>query len=452
MMTDSEQRWRLSADGNTLAVGAPLDDTGGSDYGAVYILSLGGGAWGTFATQRRKIHSTTAGNFGMAVALSGNGKKLAVGVPGADAGGTDKGAIRLYMLNNSYVARLTGAYDGSYLSLSTGEQFGTSVALNDYGDKLAVGASSYDSQKGRVHLFTVTEGSSRNNWGESLIKPTIATVGNTITGVSLSSGDAFGRSVALSNDGSKLVIGAPDDDTGGSNYGATYIFSVGGSTWGDTVSLNRKIANGAGVTLTQTAQFGLSVALTGDGYRLAVGAPQIDGSDGDDDEGAVYLFHLVTDNVTPIIQQLDAGTNLKIVASNDITIDSDIITTKGTGKLSIIAGRSIIVSNDMKIKGGLVLTANNTADISDGNNDDGKLDVSDRTQAKQKSPLPQAKPYLGAITICSSKCLRVKAAVPPTKPKPAKSPSGKQQENGSALSTQDRQIQVLPLRIHKSSF
>jgi hypothetical protein len=86
-----------------LAVGAPNDDDGAADAGAVWILYLDSDG---SAAGWQKVSSDAGGfdgnldagdNFGAAVAGIGNLDKegiqdLAIGAPGADDGGTDKGA------------------------------------------------------------------------------------------------------------------------------------------------------------------------------------------------------------------------------------------------------------------------------------------------------------------------------------------------------------------------
>ncbi len=379
----------LNHDGSRLVVGAPYDTTGmpsgtpsGGRYGAVYLFSVGGSTWGTSVTQLHKQKSTTKGHFGESVAISGDGTKVAVGAPYDDTKAYHRGVVKLYTIANNNAFRLSKTYghgdsvgSSQTLSLQTGEQFGEAVALSDDGSKLAVGALGRDSYKGRVYLFTVN---TNGSWGRSL------SLQNTIgdgAGVSLRKGDYFGSSIALSNDGSRLAVGAWGEGVwyegsylDENNHivfdpqikwgtGAVYVFAVSGTTWGHTVDQRLKINDGNGVSLTSNTRFGFAVALDGDGNNLAIGVSRANGKK-HNNEGAVYLYKLPKDTVSPIIEKLKTGANVYIAASNDITVDDAVITTAGTGKLTLIAGRSININSDVKINGGLVLRANDASDSS----------------------------------------------------------------------------------------
>jgi len=82
------------------------------------------------------------------------------------------------------------------------------------------------------------------------------------------SGDNFGSSVALSGDGNTALIGAPDKTVNGvGSAGAAYVFvrPSGGTTWTQQQELTASDAAGGD-------QFGRSVALSGDGNTVLIGA------------------------------------------------------------------------------------------------------------------------------------------------------------------------------------
>jgi len=106
-------------------------------------------------------------------------------------------------------------------------------------------------------------------------------------------GDMFAYSVAISGD--RIVVGAPEEDSDGSNEvdnsaftaGAAYVFVRDETSWSQQDYLKASNA-GAG------DMFGYSVAISGD--TILVGAPE-EGSDGSDEgdnsaslAGAAYVF------------------------------------------------------------------------------------------------------------------------------------------------------------------
>ena len=90
--------------------------------------------------------------------------------------------------------------------------------------------------------------------------------------------DNFGYAVSLDGDGSRVVIGALNDDTTQPNDGSVYIWIRSGTTWTQEAKL-------VGSAPYNTANFGNSVAISTDSTRLIVGAPRADGS-----YGAAYVF------------------------------------------------------------------------------------------------------------------------------------------------------------------
>ncbi len=310
----------LSANGNTLAVGAPAEDgsstgiDGGdnnsaTNSGAVYLFVQADGSW----VQQAYIKASNTGagdRFGFAIALSDDGNRLAVGAPREDSGGgendgslIDSGAVYLFervgdtWIQTAYLkADNPGAED----------QFGYSVSLNGDGQTLAVGAPGEDSDSsginsdggsdnagdsGAVYVFVYNE----NGW----VRQAYIKAGNAGTG------DRFGSAVSLSDDGNTLAVGSPEEDgnatgvnadTGSdskSNSGAGYLFHRNGNDWIQQAYI--KASNtGAG------DRFGHALSLSGDGTTLAVGAwgensaaTGVNGAEKDNsaaDSGAVYLY------------------------------------------------------------------------------------------------------------------------------------------------------------------
>ena len=93
-------------------------------------------------------------------------------------------------------------------------------------------------------------------------------------------GDASGTSVSLSSDGSRLAIGANENDGNGSDAGHVRVYEWDGISW---VQLGLDIDGEAA-----DDRSGISVSLSSDGSRLAIGA---DGNDGNGlDAGHVRVY------------------------------------------------------------------------------------------------------------------------------------------------------------------
>ena len=84
--------------------------------------------------------------------------------------------------------------------------------------------------------------------------------------------DNSGSSVSLSSDGTRVAIGARDNDGGGSNSGHVRIYDWNGTAWAQAGSDIDGEAAGD--------RFGTSVSLSSDGTRVAIGAPGHDGLKG----------------------------------------------------------------------------------------------------------------------------------------------------------------------------
>jgi hypothetical protein len=136
------------------------------------------------------------------------------------------------------------------------------VAFNLVGDVLVIGATG---TPGSAYIYTGTPGSAPYTLSATL---TINAPG-------------FGRSVAISDVGDVVVVGAPQID---SLVGAAYVFRKPATgNWIEEANLKPTDNVGA-------SQYGSSVALSGDGSTVAVG-----GHRDDDDKGAVWMYKYVSD-------------------------------------------------------------------------------------------------------------------------------------------------------------
>jgi hypothetical protein len=288
-----------------IVVGAPADDDGGMDRGAVWLLFLNSN--GTVKGQQ-KVSQTAGGftgslidfdRFGISCAnlgdLDGDGiTDLVVGAIGDDNDGTNKGAVWVLFMNetgtvkaNQRINDIDGGFGGR---LDNADRFGRSVAgLGDLdGDGLediAVGSAMDDdggTDRGALYVLFLN--------GDGTVK-TDQKISGEAGGFSgaLDDFDAFGVSLDGSTDVDgdgvrELAIGALEDDDGGSNRGAVWLLFL------DTAG-----TVGFGGDLGNNDQFGQSASflgdLDGDGQtELASGASLDD--DGGPNRGAVWVLYL----------------------------------------------------------------------------------------------------------------------------------------------------------------
>jgi Calx-beta domain-containing protein/FG-GAP repeat protein len=283
----------LSADGNTLAVGASGESSaskgvdGAQGYncsspatncstssGAVYVFTRG--ADGMWAQQSYIKASNTAdyARFGSAVALSADGNLLVAGA----------------------------RYESSAVSNSNG------TAVSDCGQPTPVNC---DSSSGAAYVFA----RSQNAWTQQAFIKAPYTNGSSSYPLTL------GSSLALSADGLILALGAPGESSASAGIGgprtndcgattpsncrrdsgAAFVFTKSGSSW----NLNSFIKAS---NPSEFVNFGQSIALSADGAVMAIGDPYeesgavgVGGNPVNDcdaavpvtcepDSGAVYVF------------------------------------------------------------------------------------------------------------------------------------------------------------------
>jgi hypothetical protein len=342
----------LSADGNTLAVGAPLedgsgntidaaDDNGRDNSGAVYVFVRTADTWSQQAYIKPSV-SAVDDQFGYAVALSFDGNTLAVGAPTRDAFGADSGAAFVFTRTGT-----TWSQQAVVTSTAPGadDWFGASLALAPNGNSLVVSAFQDDGisntvpDTGAVFIFdrvgtswgvgTVlreTNQDPSDNFGYSVAfadgdtlaigapnedSDGTAQTDNSVTeagavfvftrsGVSWTpqgylkaptptAGDFVGKQVSIATNGNALVAAAAGDDTVLSNSGAAYAFTRASATWSAPAQLKATAPIDDG-------QFGATVAISGDGIHCAIGAPLEDGPGAD--TGTAYLYDGTTGDRT----------------------------------------------------------------------------------------------------------------------------------------------------------
>ena len=242
----------ISDDGTVVAVGVRLRNNGAvSDTGALEVYALSDGAW---AQRGATLYGDSAEDrLGYAVSINGDGTVAAAGAIYNDVEGkSNAGEVKVFAWDYSSWTQRGASIDGE----GANDLFGHAVALNDAGTRLAVGTHEHDtagSNSGRVRVFDFTAGA----WSQ---------VGSSIDGES--AGDNFGISVALNGDGAILAAGAQKDDGAGTDAGTVRVY---------TFRVESVTANTAQATDPGTPGIYLHVA--GPVGRQAEGSPVYYGSD-----------------------------------------------------------------------------------------------------------------------------------------------------------------------------
>ena len=267
----------VSIDGDTVVVGAFGDDDNGSISGAAYVFTKpGSGGWvdSTETAKLTAFDGAGSDRFGSSVVVDGD--TVIVGAQQDDDNGSDSGSAYVFVkpasggwVDATETAKLT-ASDGA-----VEDYFGWSVALDE--DTVVVGARSSTSEffgnagPGSAYVFSKPASA---GWVD-------ATETAKLTASDGEATDQFGHSVTV--DGATVVIGARQDDDNGADSGSVYVFSKPASGgWVDaTETVKLTASDGA-----SDDHFGYSVAADGD--TLVVGARQDDDGGSDSGSAYVY--------------------------------------------------------------------------------------------------------------------------------------------------------------------
>ena len=235
----------VDGDGITdLAVGAPNDDDGSDNAGAVWILFMGDdgrvASWQKISASAGGFNGTlsAADHFGSAVAgigdLDNDGTPdIAVGAPQDDESGTDRGAVWILFLNDSgrvrQAQKLADGTGGFNANLDDDDRFGSAIAatgdLNEDGIRDLVAGTPNDDDgadnAGAVWILMMKTNGRVDGWQK------VSSSAGGFNGT-LVADDRFGAAISgigdLDNRGlPDLVVGAPGDDDGGTDRGAVWV-------------------------------------------------------------------------------------------------------------------------------------------------------------------------------------------------------------------------------------
>jgi len=224
------------------------------------------------------------------LAISGDGNTAMINGPGAEG----VGAVRVYgRVGSDWIERTPAGNppNGNAIALSSDGTVAVIGRPNEGGvgavfEYALIGGHWFEQDQ-----INASDGGPGQLFGESLA---ISRDGSTLVVGAFGSGDAYaftrvaaswveqqkltpsggfvGRNVALSTDGSTALMGSPTDDTAGQNAGGAFVFVSNAGVWSQQQQLFGGFANG---------RAGTSVALSADGSIAVLGGPA-----GFDDLGA----------------------------------------------------------------------------------------------------------------------------------------------------------------------
>jgi hypothetical protein len=243
----------MSGDGMRVIVGAPRNDANGTWSGHARVYKEVGGNWFQVGSD---LDGMAAYDWsGASVAISGDGMRVIVGAYGNDGNGDDSGHARVYKEVDGNWVQVGSDLDGE----AAGDHSGWSVAISGDGMRVIVGAYGNDANglenSGHARVYKEVGG----NWFQ---------VGSDLDG--MAAYNWSGWSVAISGDGMRVIVGAPWNDANGSFSGRTCVYKEVDGNWfqvGSDLDGEAKLD-----------ESGFSVAISGDGMRVIVGAPSNNGN------------------------------------------------------------------------------------------------------------------------------------------------------------------------------
>ncbi|CAB9514179.1 Inherit from bactNOG: outer membrane autotransporter barrel [Seminavis robusta] len=313
----------MAGNADRIAIGVPGRDQGATKLlvGEVHVLDWNGTTWSSSASPI--IGPGPDGQAGTSVAMSKNGKRIAVGSPFLAPHG---GHVAVYEETDAYPKEwiLVGqVLLGNSSKVGGGDsQFGSSVALSENGNRLAVGATMGEDKEGTgredsgyVKVFQFQRGIS-NRWVQ---------LGDTMYGEK--PGDFFGWSLAMSSNGTRIIAGAVGSTAEGVGEfsGQVRVFNYGDEedSWTQAAGAIGHSSAEDGVDIghvrvfrfVETSEddsepaweplgqmlvgqsafdsFGYSVSLSADGHVVAAGGPRND--EFSESAGHIQVFEMRPD-------------------------------------------------------------------------------------------------------------------------------------------------------------
>ena len=267
----------ISSDGSVVAIGAYGNTANGQYSGHVRVYENQTGTW-------TQVGEDIDGDYefdqlGVSLSLSADGSIVAVGAFGHDGNSNDDGLVRVFENQNGTWTQIGNDINGE----ASGDYSGIAVSLNADGSVVAIGADENNGTNGIAGHVRVYEN----------IAGTWTQIGDDIDGEA--QGDKFGWKLNLSSNGSVIAIGAPRNDGNGISAGHVRIYENQSGAW---VQIGNDLDGEAA-----DDRFGSAIELSSDGLIVAIGGPRND--DNGDEAGHVRVYENQSGTWTQIGDDID---------------------------------------------------------------------------------------------------------------------------------------------------
>ena len=233
----------ISADGNTVIVGGPFANSG---TGAAWVYTRNGGVWSPQGSKLMGTGVVGTAVFGFSVAISGNGTTAIVGGP---SDSRDAGAAWVFTRTGEVWSQQGTKLVGTG-AVGSARQ-GWSVAISGDGNTAIVGGLTDNDHTGGAWMY----GRSGEVWSQQ---------GSKLVSTDAVGATQAGGSVAISADGNTAAVGGPGDKA---NAGATWVYLRTEGVWSQQ---GKKLVGSGAIG---AAYQGSSVAISADGSTVLVGGP-----------------------------------------------------------------------------------------------------------------------------------------------------------------------------------
>ncbi len=282
----------INSDGTVVAIGAPSGAPSDNKRGKTYIYEWSGSNWTLKGNQIDGLVDNEES--GSSVSISSDGNVVAIASMKYNS---SDGVVRIYEWNSS-----SWVLKGSQIDASnSGEEFGSSLSINDNGNVVVIGSWYANSLDGAVRVYEWNG----TNW---ILK------GNEIQAEESSSRDYIGQALSINGDGTIIAIGVPQHSGIIDRAGCALMYQWNGNDWikmGNTIYAN-----------TRLSRLGHSISINGDGTIVAIGEYGYNWSSTSNFDGATFIYKWNGNDWALMGNRIDASTTGEYFGYS-VSIDSE---------------------------------------------------------------------------------------------------------------------------------